>query len=47
MTGDFTAKHTCFTYNGGSVVDYTISSQYLIKSVGYFEVHVHDFTLSN
>jgi hypothetical protein len=38
VTGDITGKHTCFTYNGSSLVNYTLSSQDLLKSVGYFEI---------
>ena len=43
---DLLGKPTCITYNGCSVVDYTIVSYELLCSVGYFKVC--DFTaLSN
>jgi hypothetical protein len=41
-TGDLNGQPTCITYNGSSLVDYTLISEELLKSVGYFEVH--DFT---
>ena len=41
-TGDLNGRPTCMTYNGSSLVDYTLISEELLKSVGYFEVH--DFT---
>ena len=44
--GDLKGKPTCFTYNGTSVVDYSIVGKNLFNSIAYFEVH--DFTsLSN
>ncbi|CAG2254084.1 unnamed protein product [Mytilus edulis] len=44
--GDLNGQPTCITYNGSSVVDYTLISEELIDSIGYFVVH--DFTsLSN
>ncbi|CAC5395572.1 unnamed protein product [Mytilus coruscus] len=45
-TGDLNGQPTCITYNGSSLVDYTLTSEELIDSIGYFVVH--DFTsLSN
>ncbi|CAC5378290.1 unnamed protein product [Mytilus coruscus] len=45
-TGDSNGQPTCITYNGSSLVDYTLTSEELIDSIGYFVVH--DFTsLSN
>ena len=41
-TGDLNGQSTCITYNDSSLVDYTLISEELLKSVGYFEVH--DFT---
>ena len=41
-TGDLNGQPTCITYNGSSHVDYTLTSEELLKLVGYFEVH--DFT---
>ena len=40
--GDLPGNYTCLTYNGCSVVDYSIASLDLFKSVGNFQVH--DFT---
>ena len=39
-TGDLYGKHTCikFTYNGCSVVDYTIVSQELLNCISIFQV---------
>ena len=36
--GDFVGKFTCHTYNGSSVVDYTIVSQNLFSSLSHFSV---------
>ncbi|CAC5402490.1 unnamed protein product [Mytilus coruscus] len=46
-TGDLNSQPTCITYNGSSLVDYTLcTSEELIDSIGYFVVH--DFSsLSN
>ncbi|CAC5368664.1 unnamed protein product [Mytilus coruscus] len=45
-TGDLNGQPTCITYNVSSLVDYTLTSEELIDSIGYFVVH--DFTsLSN
>ncbi|CAC5368501.1 unnamed protein product [Mytilus coruscus] len=45
-TGDLNGQPTCITYNGSSLVDYTLTSEELFDSIGYFVVH--DFTsLSN
>ncbi|CAC5377056.1 unnamed protein product [Mytilus coruscus] len=45
-TGDLNGQPTCITYNGNSLVDYTLTSEELIDSIGYFVVQ--DFTsLSN
>lgn len=32
-TADLTGKHTCYTYNGYSLVVYTLTAQDLLKSV--------------
>ena len=37
-TGDLYGKHTCITYNGYSVVDYTIVSQEWLKCISIFQV---------
>ncbi|KAK3101032.1 hypothetical protein FSP39_000386 [Pinctada imbricata] len=37
--GDLKGNLTCFTYNGCSVVDYTIVSKEIYNLIGYFEVH--------
>ena len=36
--GDYIGQYTCQTYNGASVVDYTIVSSDLLKTVKYFTV---------
>lgn len=40
--GDLPDKYACFTYNGCSIVDYTIASLYLFQSIRTF--HVNYFT---
>ena len=37
-TGDLYGKHTCITYNGCSIVDYTIVSQELLNCISIFQV---------
>ena len=37
--GDLSGKPTCVTYNGCSVVDYTVVSYELLSSIGFFKVH--------
>ena len=37
--GDLHGKQSCITYNGCSLVDYTLVSSDLLRLVGYFEIH--------
>ncbi|CAC5407380.1 unnamed protein product [Mytilus coruscus] len=37
--GDLHGKQSCITYNGCSLVDYTLVSFDLLSLVGYFEIH--------
>ena len=41
-TGDLFGKQTCITYNGCSLVEYTMVSSDLLNRIGCFKVH--DFT---
>lgn len=38
---------TCYTYNGRSLVGYTLASQDLLKSVGYFEIQKFSMSLNH
>ena len=38
MKGDYIGQFTCQTYNGASVVDYTIVSSEIVMAIKYFTV---------